>query len=270
MYLIQLSFLTLHVGRTPWGTWISCEEVNDDGQIWEVHPEGKRIPRKTVLGGEGGRFESFTYDIRNKQEPKFYYTEDLNQGALRQFTPKNFSWDNPHLMLHGEGDIKYLVLTPTSANNATGTYHWTSNKREGMRTASEFFPGSEGIDVYEGMLFFVTKKRNLMYTLDLDSNRWERRSTKWGVFDGSPDQLARVVGDEEILYYTEVSLLTEYGRLQKHDFDIYFSLYLILLFFLVFKQNRREVWMLAFMPVTLRDDSLLFWNRQCMRTRVRG
>jgi len=44
-------------GRTPWGTWISCEEVNKKGQVWEVDPTGKNEPRKTVLGGQGGKFE---------------------------------------------------------------------------------------------------------------------------------------------------------------------------------------------------------------------
>ena len=199
-------------GRTPWGTWISCEEQNVVGQIWEVDPYRKHEPKRTVLGGfaadgsrTGGRFESFTYDVRDEEEPRFYYTEDHPEGALRRFAPRNFTWDEPHSILHGEGSIQYLVLTSTSANNATGTYRWTSDKVEGMATAAEFFPGSEGIDVYEGLLFFVTKKRNMMYTLDLDSDTWERRSTKHGAFDGSPDQLSRMVGEEEILYYTEVS-----------------------------------------------------------------
>lgn len=214
----------------------------------------------------GGRFESFTYDIRNEEEPKFYYTEDHPQGALRQFIPKNFTWDKPHHMLHGEGDIKYLVLTSTSANNATGTYHWTPNKQEGMETAAEFFPGSEGIDVYDGMLFFVTKKKNLMYTLYLDSNTWERRSTKHGAFDGSPDQLARMVGEEEILYYTEVSHSFAY-----HYKSVYFrSISLLSLepFFLYFNNCRRVEGMLAFTPAMPRADSSLFLNRQFTKMKV--
>ena len=44
-------------GNSPWGTWISCEELNNEGQVWEVDPTGKNKPKKTVLGGEGGRFE---------------------------------------------------------------------------------------------------------------------------------------------------------------------------------------------------------------------
>ena len=217
-------------GRTPWGTWISCEEQNVEGQIWEVDPYRKHKPKKTVLGGfaadgtrTGGRFESFTYDIRDEAEPKFYYTEDHPEGALRRFVPRNFTWDDPHRILHGEGSIQYLVLTSTSANNATGTYRWTSDKAEGMATAAEFFPGSEGIDVYEGLLFFVTKKRNMMYTLDLDSDTWERRSTKHGAFDGSPDQLSRMVGEEEILYYTEVR--TVQSKWQRYE--ALYSFYLI-------------------------------------------
>ena len=46
-------------GKSPWGTWISCEELNNEGQVWEVDPTGKNKPKKTVLGGQGGRFERY-------------------------------------------------------------------------------------------------------------------------------------------------------------------------------------------------------------------
>lgn len=135
-----------------------------------------------------------------------------------------------------------------------------------METAAEFFPGSEGIDVYDGMLFFVTKKKNLMYTLYLDSNTWERRSTKHGAFDGSPDQLARMVGEEEILYYTEVSHSFAY-----HYKSVYFrSISLLSLepFFLYFNNCRRVEGMLAFTPAMPRADSSLFLNRQFTKMKV--
>lgn len=28
-------------GSTPWGTWLSCEEI-DGGQVWECDPRGRR------------------------------------------------------------------------------------------------------------------------------------------------------------------------------------------------------------------------------------
>lgn len=194
-------------GRTPWDTWISCEEIARDGQIWEVDPLGVREAKMTVLGGNntGGRFESFTYDVRDMEDPRFYYTEDRPDGPLRRFRPTNPDWKKPHNMLHGMGDIEYLLLDATAADNSTGTYSWTKNKTLAQETAAEFFPGSEGIDAYEGSLYFVSKKAKFMYVLDLDGNSWERRSTVSGVFDGSPDQLTRLVGEQEILYYTEVS-----------------------------------------------------------------
>ena len=201
------SFSHIYVGRTPWDTWISCEEVINDGQIWEVDPLGVRKAKKTVLGGinTGGRFESFTYDVRNQEDPRFYYTEDRPNGPLRRFRPTNPDWSEPYKMLHGTGEIEFLVLNATASDNSTGTYSWTKNKTLAEASAAEFFPGSEGIDAYEGSLYFVSKKANLMYVLNLDGNTWESRSTVSGVFDGSPDQLTRLVGEQEILYYTEVS-----------------------------------------------------------------
>lgn len=170
----------------------------------------------TVLGGNntGGRFESFTYDVRDKKDPRFYYTEDRPDGPLRRFRPTNPDWNKPHKMLHGTGDIEFLLLDATTADNSTGTYSWTTNKTLAQATAAEFFPGSEGIDAYEGSLYFVSKKAKFMYVLDLDGDTWERRSTVSGVFDGSPDQLTRLVGEQEILYYTEVSQMeNEFDKL---------------------------------------------------------
>ena len=106
-------------------------------------------------------------------------------------------------MLHGEGEIEYLVLSSTSSDNATGTYEWTKRKLVAKASAAAFFPGSEGIDAYDGRLYFVSKKLRMMYILNLDGNTWERRSTQNGAFDGGPDQLTRLVGEQEILYFTE-------------------------------------------------------------------
>jgi len=203
--LLKKTSMNCGGGKTPWQTWISCEEVAKDGQIWEVDPLGIREPKQTVLGGNntGGRFESFTYDDRVKTDPRFYYTEDRPDGPLRRFRPTNPDWNKTHKMLHGPGIIDYLVLNPTASDNSTGTYEWTKRKSHAKATAFAFFPGSEGIDAYNGFLYFVSKKKKLMYILDLDGNTWERRSTSSGVFDGSPDQLTRLVGEQEILYYTE-------------------------------------------------------------------
>ena len=194
-------------GRTPWGTWISCEENKSrDGQIHEVDPFGNTLARQTVLGGEtGGQFESFAYDVREASQPRFFYTEDHKRGAVRRFTPSNPDWDNPLDMLHGDGTIEYLVFTEPNAGRR-GKFSWTANETLGMESASLWFPNTEGIDQVDGQLFIVSKKKRRLFQLDLDTGRFISENVgRSGAFQGGPDQITRLIGKDQemILYFTE-------------------------------------------------------------------
>jgi Bacterial protein of unknown function (DUF839) len=71
-------------GRTPWGAWISGEEYHD-GKIWQVDPTGERPGRRITMGElHPGLFESFAYDVRDMDQPRFYVTKDDESGALRR------------------------------------------------------------------------------------------------------------------------------------------------------------------------------------------
>ncbi len=37
-------------GKTPWNTWVSCEEYAPSGQIYQIDPFGNRPPEKTTIG----------------------------------------------------------------------------------------------------------------------------------------------------------------------------------------------------------------------------
>lgn len=210
---VYFSFLAACVffvtgGKTPWDTWISCEELNLKGQVWECDPTGSQSPKKTVLGGEGGRYESFSYDVRNKKVPHFFVTEDKFNGAIRRFTPDPsvIDWDKPEKMLHGDGMMEYLVLIPSKGENATkkeGSFTWTKHIKVGRESAMELFPNVEGIDVAGGELFFVSKRLQEMTILDLDTNKYRTTSTVRGLFDGKPDQIQRITHGEGLLYFTE-------------------------------------------------------------------
>ncbi|CAB9529152.1 osmC-like protein [Seminavis robusta] len=202
-------------GRTPWHSWISCEEYGDgDGNIYQVDPAGIRPPEKLTLGMEGGDWEAFAYDVRNRELPYFFVTEDTSDGALQRFLPELVDWDrDPWKMLHGNGTVEYLVLTPSFLDDSRGTFRWTTNREEAQENANDIYPNTEGIDVHNGIMYFVCKEIKTMFQLDLDAFVYTRRSTESGAFSGEPDQLRRIIttGEEgeqdtnnnHFLFFTE-------------------------------------------------------------------
>jgi hypothetical protein len=115
---------------------------------------GERLAQPITLGNEGGYWESFAYDVRDITVPRFFVTEDAERGALQRFTPFNPAWDtrmNAWGMLHGEGTIEYLLLKPMS-DNTSGTFSWGRDRAVARTNAGNFYPNSEGIDVYKGRL----------------------------------------------------------------------------------------------------------------------
>jgi hypothetical protein len=190
-------------GRTPWNTWMSCEET-DSGLIYQVDPTGARDPQVATLGNTGGRWESFSYDIRNRQQPYFFATEDYRKGTVRRFTPDTVDWVNdPWHMLHGTGVTDYLMIFPNSTNDG-GTFRWTNNFRAAKRNAQKYYPQTEGIDVYGSQMFLVCKYIRQLFTINMDDGTYSNRTTLSGLFDGQPDTLQRILGDSrDLLYFTE-------------------------------------------------------------------
>jgi secreted PhoX family phosphatase len=204
-------------GKTYWGTWVTCEEYGSRGQVWEVDPNlGANSQRNqpTVLGGDGGNYESFAYDARDRLNPTFYVTHDSSYGALVRFTPnadvvrdaeERGDYSN---VLTTMGTLEWLMLNPVSGNeNAlSGTFSWTSNRSEADSNSKSFYQYSEGIDVRNGFVYFTTKKTKSLYILDLDNLTYERSSTVSGAFDGQPDQIKRIISNDpesDMLYFCE-------------------------------------------------------------------
>jgi secreted PhoX family phosphatase len=69
-------------GKTPWNTWVSCEEVLDIGQLYQVDPTGNRPPELMPMASEGGMWESFAYDDRDQDVPRFFVSEDHHKCTL--------------------------------------------------------------------------------------------------------------------------------------------------------------------------------------------
>jgi Bacterial protein of unknown function (DUF839) len=196
-------------GRTPWGSWVSCEE-KPGGKVYQVDPMGLRVAEEMIMGKEGGTWESFTYDTRDMSEPHFYLTEDAPRGAVQRFTPGRVDWENdPWKMLHRPGKTEYLLLTPVQ-NGTDGSYKWIGERNVSRDNAFKYYPNVEGIDCDGKSIYFVSKQRQLLFELNLLTGRYMSSSTVSGKFDGQPDQIARILASakmpkhkDDLLYFTE-------------------------------------------------------------------
>lgn len=101
------------------------------------------------------------------------------------------------ILSSSEGTYEFLVL------NSNGSFTWSSSRSAGESSAQTYFPNAEGIDVFNRSLFFVSKARKTLITLDLAAQTWSSSSTVSGQFDLQPDQIGRIIGDGDILYFCE-------------------------------------------------------------------
>jgi uncharacterized protein DUF839 len=138
-------------GRTPWGTWLSCEEY-DLGHVWECAPgEAGQGVMRPALGSFN--HEAVAVDPVAKQ---LYMTEDRPDGALYRFTPDAY----PDLEA---GTLELMVTggwaeVPDPAGIFTPTRQQLPNTRH--------FNGGEGIWYDDGTIYFSTKGDNRIWAYD--------------------------------------------------------------------------------------------------------
>jgi uncharacterized protein len=138
-------------GRTPWGTWLSCEEY-DLGHVWECAPgQAGQGTMRPALGSFN--HEAVAVDPVRKQ---LYLTEDRPDGALYRFTPEAY----PDLTA---GRLELMVTggwaeVPDPAATSTPTRQQVAGTRR--------FNGGEGIWYDDGTIYFSTKGDNRIWAYD--------------------------------------------------------------------------------------------------------
>lgn len=145
-------------GATPWGTWLSCEEI-PAGNVFECDPTrpgtGTRLP---LLG-------TFSHEAVavDPERQRLYLTEDLPTGHYYRFTPIAY----PDLtagtleaaLLDDDGVITWIPVPGGIGQQAT---------------AASIFNGGEGIwydAAGTGYCYFTTKGDNFVWVHDLEADR---------------------------------------------------------------------------------------------------
>lgn len=154
-------------GATPWGTWLSCEEVDDpqtpsnSGRVWECDPTGTKDAVDLPLLGRF-KHENATVDPVGR---RVYQTEDIGDGLFYRFTPMSY----PDLTA---GVLEAAVVAPDSTvtwveiEDPTCQNPAVPCRTQGQSLGATTFDGGEGCVYDDGKVFVTTKGDDRVWMYD--------------------------------------------------------------------------------------------------------
>lgn len=165
-------------GATPWGTWLSCEEISR-GRVWECDPLG-REPAVARPAMGYFRHEAVAADATRQV---LYLSEDDRDGLLYRFRPTRWGdlseGELAALAADQDGATTWIPIEGTGADGPVTRY-----RAPGARTIS----GCEGIVLHDDVLYLATKGDGGVRRLELDTGGF---TTYWnGPPVEGPDNLA--------------------------------------------------------------------------------
>lgn len=153
-------------GRTPWHTWLSCEET-PSGRVHECDPWGEHAAvARPALGVF--KHEAATVD---PERGHLYLSEDESDGRFYRYVPDGTTpLGRPNL---AAGTLEVAVV------DASGGVTWETVPDPQVMTGttptrmqvptSTVFRGGEGIWYHEGVVYLSTKGDNHVWAYDVES-----------------------------------------------------------------------------------------------------
>ena len=200
-------------GPTPWGTWLSCEEV-DDGRTWECDPfnpsQGVELPSLGTFKHEAAAVDPVHEVV--------YQTEDTGSSLLYRFLPTNYpdlsSGSLQALEIldpDGDGPIAPGEVRPlawhavAAANPPDGgpddPAHMPFAERATryqVANATTFKRG-EGAWYENGMVYFATTSDNRVWAIDTNAQTieiiYDRATSSDPEISGADNVFASTAGD---------------------------------------------------------------------------
>ena len=182
-------------GPTPWGTWLSCEEVYK-GRVYECDPRGEH---EAVVRPALGTFKHEAAAVDPVQH-RIYLTEDEPDGCFYRFVPDG-------LNRHGFANLSAgkLEVAQVAADGKV-TWHVLPDPlfdgdvptREQVVAATRF-DGGEGIWWHDGVVYFTTKGDNCVRAYDTRTETisvlYDAKATAEPVLSGVDNVTVSASGD---------------------------------------------------------------------------
>lgn len=152
-------------GKTPWNTWLSCEEVSL-GYVYETDPWGTNAATRRDAMGRFKHEAAAADPVRQV----IYLTEDETNGRFYRFVPT--TWGNL-----SSGALQVMV----AGSGTSGSFSWANvPDPDGSPTAtrsqvsgSKSFNGGEGCHYADDTVWFTTKGDNRVWQLNLINSTYE-------------------------------------------------------------------------------------------------
>ncbi|MGW6708176.1 alkaline phosphatase PhoX [Streptomyces sp. NPDC054956] len=152
-------------GKTPWNTWLSCEEVSL-GYVYETDPYGVNAAVQRPAMGRFKHEAAAADPVRQA----VYLTEDETNGCFYRFLPT--TWGNL-----SSGTLQVLV----AGSGTSGSFTWQNvPDPDGSPTTTrtqvsgaKHFNGGEGCHYANDQVWFTTKGDNRVWQLNLANSTYE-------------------------------------------------------------------------------------------------